>query len=396
MSLSSLLIKDCYIVTNGFTDLVDVLIEDGIIKEIGRSIGDRNLGDIPIILSKGMYLTPGLIDCHVHLILDGSPDIVGYVASSDLEKLSSNAVKNSIVSLENGITTVRDMGCTGFIVPRLRDKIQKGVCRGPRIYAAGHMIIKKGGHVKYIGREINGTSNDLKKAVRQQIIGGADFIKLIVSGGLLSSGSPRDTELNEMQINVAVEEASRHGFKTAVHVYGDEDTRAALEAGVWTIEHGSWASIKTLKKAASSDIFLVPTLKAANNIVENADTLPDKVVRNAYEMLDAANNVLPKAVKKGVSIAMGTDAGTPYNYHGDNALELEYLSEIGMSNSELINAATVNASRVIGQGHSLGQVKPGFIADLLLLDTNPLDDIKAFRKGLKYVIQNGEIIRKPG
>jgi imidazolonepropionase-like amidohydrolase len=396
MSGFALLIRDCHIVNSGFEDTIDIFVQDGIIRDIKDHICDEtlNVDNMQIIETHGMHLTPGLIDCHVHLILNGSPDIVDYVKNTDEGELAFIAAKNSLISLESGITTLRDMGCTSFIVPTLKKNIKKGMYQGPRIYAAGHMITRSGGHVKHIARETDGTSNDIKEAVREQVQEGADFIKLIVSGGLLTPKfKPTDTELDKKLVAAAINEALKFDLKTAVHVYGDEDIKAVLKAGAWTIEHGSWASTETLEMAAKSNVFFVPTLKAAYDIIENSDNLPDYVVKNASDVLDATRRVLPNAVREGVCVAMGTDAGTPYNYHGDNVKELEYMSELGMSNEEVLKAATVNASKLTGRSHLLGQVKTGYKADLLLMDANPLDDIKAFKNAIKYVIQDGQIIR---
>ena len=148
-----------------------------------------------------------------------------------------------------------------------------------------------------------------------------------------------------------------------------------------------------MKKAAEKKVFLVPTLKAAYNILENADSLPKHVVENANHVIKAAKKTIPDAVKQGVPIAMGTDAGTPFNHHGENAMELHYLSEMGLTNEKLIETATINPAKLLGLHKTLGKVEKGYRADLLLLKTNPLDDIKALNTGIEYVIKDGEIIK---
>jgi len=286
------------------------------------------------------------------------------------------------------------MGCTAFIVPRLKKKIQGGFLQGPRIFSAGNMITSKKGHVKTIARETDGSLQDIKKAVREQFSNDVDFIKLIVSGGLLSpDSSPTKTELDRNLVSCAVNESKRLGLKTAVHVYSNDDIAHAIDAGVWSIEHGSWASENTLKRAARDNVVLVPTLKASSDIIENADNLPSYMVKNASRVLSNTRGVITNAIKNKVKIAMGTDAGTPYNYHGDNAKELEYLSEYGMSNQDLIKAATAIPAQLLGLEHCLGSVKQGYEADLILLDANPLDDISALRKNIRYVISRGRLCR---
>ena len=388
---STLLIKNCKTMVDAFQNTFDVLIEKNVIKQVTEK--EINIDNIKTLNAQGKHLLPGLIDCHVHLILDGSPDTIEYVEKNSVQRLIEVAEKNALTTLQHGITTVRDMGCTDFIVPKLREKIKKGQTKGPRIIAAGYMITRKKGHVKGIAREIK-DEKDMKKAVNEQKHGGSDFIKLIVSGGLLTPGSkPADTELNKPLINTAVKEATKHGLKTAVHVYSDRDTKNALDVNVWSIEHASYASAKTLKKAAEKKVFLVPTLKAAYNILENADSLPKHVVENANHVIKAAKKTIPDAVKQGVPIAMGTDAGTPFNHHGENAMELHYLSEMGLTNEKLIETATINPAKLLGLHKTLGKVEKGYRADLLILKTNPLDDINALNTGIEYVIKDGEIIK---
>lgn len=388
---STLLIKGCKTPVDSFQNSFDVLIEKNIIKQVTEK--EINVDNIKTLNAQGKHLIPGLIDCHVHLILDGSPNTVEYVEKNSVQRLIRVAEKNALTSLQHGITTLRDMGCTGFIVPKLREKIKKNQTTGPRIIAAGHMITKKKGHIKRIAREIK-DEQDLKKAIKEQKKGGADFIKLIVSGGLLTPNSkPTDTEFEKTIINKAVEEASKHGLKTAAHVYSDKDTKNVLDANVWSIEHASYASAKTLKKAAEKKVFLVPTLKAAYNILENTDSLPKHVVENANSVIEAANKTIPKAIKQNVPLAMGTDAGTPFNYHGENAMELQYLYEMSLTNEKLIETATINPAKLLGLHKTLGKVEKGYKADLLLLKTNPLDDIKALKTGVEYVIKDGVIIK---
>ncbi len=399
MDSSSLVIRGCYVIgDNTVSDETDIFVNNGVIQSITQDdIHDKSpciTDKITVIDAQGMYLMPGLIDCHVHLIFDGSLDIIEYVNTFDIDSLKEKAIQNMMKSLCNGITTVRDMGCTAFIVPRLKKKIQGGFLQGPRIFSAGNMITSKKGHVKTIARETDGSLQDIKKAVREQFSNDVDFIKLIVSGGLLSpDSSPTKTELDRNLVSCAVNESKRLGLKTAVHVYSNDDIAHAIDAGVLSIEHGSWASENTLKRAARDNVVLVPTLKASSDIIENADNLPSYMVKNASHVLSNTRGVITNAIKNKVKIVMGTDAGTPYNYHGDNAKELEYLSEYGVSNQDLIKAATTIPAQLLDLEHCLGSVKQGYEADLILLDANPLDDISALRKNIRYVISRGRLCR---
>lgn len=401
MNGKSLIIRNCHVIdSNSISDETDVFINNGVIQNI--TLDDRyderfcKNQQCTELNAHGMYLLPGLIDCHVHLILDGSKDTVKYVNQSTVDTLKEKAKKNMISSLSNGITTVRDMGGKEFIVSQLKKNIKKGSVQGPRIFSAGHMITSKGGHVKTIARETSKTSQDIKKAVKEQFLNDADFIKLIISGGLLTpDSSPRHTELDRNLVSYAVAEAKKLGLNTAAHVYRNSDIAHAIDAGVCSIEHGTWASERTLKKAAEKNIVLVPTVKAVYDILEHADTLPSYMVRNASQVLNNTKRLISNAKKNKVKIAMGTDAGTPYNHHGDNAKELEYLSEYDLSNWDLIKAATIIPSQLLGIDNHYGKIKRGYTADLLLLNANPLNTISALRNNLRYVIFNGSLYKEP-
>jgi imidazolonepropionase-like amidohydrolase len=397
MNKSSIIIKNCHIVNDKSTEEeYNVFIENGIINYISQNDKYNNFPgfnkEIVELDADGMYLMPGLIDCHVHLILNGSKDIIDYVNTTNKNILRKNAIDNLIKSLSNGITTVRDMGCWDFIVPELKKRMVNSSIKGSRIFAAGHMITSNKGHVKIIAREIDGSFKDIKKAVDEQYVNNVDFIKLIISGGLLSQDtSPKITELNDDIIRYVVDEAKKLGLKTAVHAYGDKDVSNSIDAGIWTIEHGLFASKNTIKKAVKKNVFFVPTLKASYDILEKKDVLPAYMIKNASMVLDNVRNVISDMINNHVKICFGTDAGTPFNYHGENARELEYLSEFGMSNWDLIKAATVIPSELLGVENFLGKVKEGYKADLIILDSNPLDDIRSIRTNLRYVISDGKL-----
>lgn len=394
MKNNLLIIRNCYIVSNNkISEETDINISNGFIKQISKNIESINNESLEIDVN-GMYLLPGIIDSHIHLILNGSQNIIDYVNNSDTETLKKNAINNLQKTLMNGITTVRDMGDFQFILLDLKKNIKKNNVDFPRIFSPGHMISSKKGHVKTISRETDGTNTDIENAILEQHNNNADFIKLIVSGGILTKGTdPTKTEMDKKNIFFAVSQARKLDLKTAVHVYNNTDIKTSIKAGVNSIEHASFASENSLKMAAKKNIYLVPTIKSFHDILDNKDIMPKYIVKNASMVLDNMGKLISNARKYNVKIAMGTDAGTPFNLHGDNLKELEYLSEYGLSNWEIINAATQTPAELLGIQNYFGNIKEGNIADLLLVDKNPIEDISALRKNLKYIIFKGTLYK---
>jgi len=370
----------------------DVLIEDGTIKQIGDI--DAN-SSVEIIEASALYLTPGLIDCHVHLVLNGSPNIVEYVQTKSDSELTAIATANAIRTLKNGVTTVRDTGGKNFIELKVRDAVNSSAILGPRILASGKMITSIGGHVRYIGREAQGTE-DCRRAVREQIENGVDFIKVMATGGLLTEDvEHEDIELTAEELAAAVDEAKKFGMKSAAHAHGLAGIKNAINAGVDSIEHGSFANKEEIERMTSSSIFWVPMVKSLHNILD--DDIENRLSKECKRRTRLSLNAVKKALRyctRATKVVCGTDAGTPYNYHGENSIELELLVEYGLDTHQAFESATTNAADLLGLGSRIGLVREGYDADILLLKKNPLDDIKSFRKSLVEVIRSGSPILK--
>lgn len=383
----NLLITGATVVDAHSEHQADVLIDNGTIKQIG----DININSpAEIIKASKLYLTPGLIDCHVHLVLNGSPNIVEYVQTKSDSELVSIATANAVRTLLKGVTTVRDMGGKNFIELKVRDAVNSGAINGPRILTSGKMITSKGGHVRYIGREAQGI-NDCRRAVREQIENGVDFIKVMATGGLLTKDvEHEDIELTAEELAAAVDEAKKHGMKSAAHAHGLAGIKNAINAGVNSIEHGSFGNKEEIESMTASEIFWVPTLKSLHNILDDdtENRLSKECKRKTHSSLNAVKKAMSYCTKT-TKIACGTDAGTPYNYHGDNSIELELLVEYGLDVHQAFESATITASNLLGLESRIGLVREGYDADLLLLRTNPLDDIRSFRKDLVEVIRSG-------
>lgn len=397
MKKRSLLIKNAKILENNhFTSEKIIKIENGMIHNItddseNADINSTNPTDTNIIDAATFYITPGLIDNHVHLILNGAADIITYVKKTTTEEFKKHAKDNLRQSLVHGITTIRDMGDTAGILAEIK---QKHSSNNIHLLSSGEMLTGKKGHVKTIGKNLSTSPQQINTAVDQQIAQQANYIKLIISGGMLTPGSnPLKSELPPTIVTQACKRAKQHQRPIAAHAYSNHDIINAINAGVNTIEHGLWASKKTLQIAAKKNVLFTPTLKAAYDIIEHKDLLPTYMIKNADLIINRASTFIKQAKQSEVKLAMGTDAGTPFNYHGENAKELTYLTEHGLSTIEAIQSATKIPGHYLPTPSPTGMIKEGYTADLLILEKNPLDDIKVFQHNIKYVISKGICIK---
>jgi len=314
-------------------------------------------------------VTPGLINAHVHLEADGQPDTGVLLLLTPTAK-ALGAAANARRSLEAGVTTVRDLGAAGTNAIELRDAIAKGALPGPTIVPAGRALCMTGGHGFFLGsRETDGPW-DARKAVREQLKAGAECIKLIATGGVLTKGAvPGQDQLTQEEMHAAVVEARTHGMRVAAHAIGTNGIKNALRAGVTSIEHGHLLDDEAIELFRANDAFLVPTIAAVSCIYEHANDgkQPDFVIRKATALYEAMRENVGRAYRAGVAIAGGSDAGTPYNYHENYAYEVELMNTIlGMSPGEALQAATQTSARLLGV--ESGVLAPGRPADLLLLD----------------------------
>ena len=344
----------------------------------------------------GKYLLPGLIDCHVHLSGSGEPDSQFKVDNGSMAlKILNNARKN----LAAGITTVRDLGGWNELEFSVRRALQRGEFCGARLMLAGRFIcITESGADYYEGMyRIADGVEEVRKAVREQIRNGADLVKLGVTGAVLvEDGVPGATHFNSDEIRVAVEEASKFGKRVAAHAHGIDGIRKAVLAGVHSIEHGTFLhkDPKVIDEMAKRGTFLIPTLKAGLDVINgDRSKLPQWIVDKTIETQEDAQKSLGLAYKAGVPIAMGSDAATPLNYHGENGLEIYHMQQAGMQPMDALVSATSGAAKAMGWEARLGSVEEGKTADLLVMDENPLDDLRklADKKLIRAVFQDGKL-----
>lgn len=347
----------------------------------------------------GRTIMPGLIDCHVHIAAESLPDstMAGPWGWSTLIML-----KHAQNTLAAGVTTIRDAGGRHHLEFSLRKAVEAGMFAAPRMSLAGKLLsITTTGTEWYDGmyREADGVE-EVRKAAREQLKAGADLIKVLATGAVLAPGEKPGAATFEMEeIRAAVVEAAKVGKIVAAHAHGIEGIRNAVEAGAKTIEHGTYLNQdpRIMDRMAKEEIFLVPTLKAGFDVIYgDRPGIPDWIMEKSKETQEDAMKSIRKAYEMGVPIAMGTDAATPYNFHGENALELYYMSQAGISSMDCIVASTKNAARALGWDAKLGTLEAGKLADLIVVKKNPLDDLRSLadRKNIEYVMQGGKFVAR--
>jgi imidazolonepropionase-like amidohydrolase len=362
---------------------VDLVVKDGIVAELRAASGECDL--------EAKCVTPGLVNAHAHLEGSGEPDMMGMIATTTPNQRLLRAVENARRSVKAGITTIRDVGSSNTIAQDVRDAIEEQRVPGPRMRAAGAVLCMTGGHGWPIGRAID-SPWDARKAVREQLWGGADCIKLIATGGVLTKGAvPGNAQLTPDEMSSAIEEAHRHGLRVAAHAIGVQGIKNALRAGIDSIEHGTLLDDEAIELFKERNVYLVPTLSAPTCILAHLEDgrQPDYIVKKARGLGDVMAHNIRRAYEAGVRIAGGSDAGTPYNYHQDYAREVELMcSLIGMTAQQALHAATNVAAELIGLHDGILAI--GEPADLLMLRGDAGEDVRALREP-QLVLKNGAI-----
>jgi imidazolonepropionase-like amidohydrolase len=342
----------------------------------------------------GGTVLPGLINCHVHLTNDGAPDLMGQVTRDTVTTAALRGYLNLQLTLESGVTSVRDCGAASGVALDLARAVEDGLVPGPRIRAAGRVITMTGGHGHFIGREADGPDG-VRQATRAEIKAGAHFIKAMATGGVLTPGVlPTQTALQQDELEQVAREAHNAGRRAACHAIGNEGIKNAIRAGIDSIEHGFYLDDEALQLALDHGTTLVPTLIAVDQIVTNgaAGGIPDWVVQKAESESGHHRDSFGAAVRSGMRLAAGTDAGTPFNPHGYLGRELALMVEYGLAPMAALVAATSSAARNLGLDPDIGTLAAGRIADVIVVDGDPATDIAAVGR-VRFVMKDGQIIR---
>ena len=361
--------------------------------------------DERVIDAAGRWVLPGLIDLHVHLTADPrQSDFMRYIQTTPVPEQTLMGAHNARLMLEAGFTTTRDLGATGFANVALKRAIDAGWIPGPRLVTCGEFLTVPGGHGDVTFRPDLGleSSNairgidDARRLVREQVKRGADWIKLLATGGVMTGGTALGASLwEDDELRAAVGMARRLGKPVAAHCHGADGIVAAAEAGVATIEHGTMADERAVDAMQRHGTTLVPTFSAAAGVVREAKAgrLPPAVAPQALAIEHSHARAFKLAREAGVRIASGSDTGVPGTEFGGNAGELELLVAHGLTAADALVAATRDAAVVLGWQDRLGTLEVGKLADLILVDGDPLAEIAILKDKVQVVAKGGALAR---
>jgi imidazolonepropionase-like amidohydrolase len=374
-----------------------VVVQDGTIRSVGGPVPSGaqviDLGDVT--------LAPGLIDLHTHITFDIEGNWVMRAVTEGTADEALRGARNARATVEAGFTTVRNLGSGNFADIALGRAITAGFVPGPRIVSAGHSIGSTGGHCDTTGfapgllerdwrTGVADGPDELMKAVRYQAKHGAQVIKICATAGVLSfDATVGAQQLSEAEMQAVVEEATRHGLRVAAHAHGTAGIKAAVRAGVTSIEHGSILDDEAIALMKGRGTYLVPTTYLADAIDKGA--LPAPIRAKAESVLPVMRESLRKAIGAGVKVAFGTDAAV--YPHGHNARELAVYVKLGMTPIQAIRSATTVAAEALGLTDR-GAIETGLLADIIAVGGDPLRDVKSF-EDIRFVMAAGRVVKAP-
>ncbi len=383
-----------------------IVVEDKRIARIER--GHITVADANIVDLRNQTCMPGLIDLHVHLAFSLTPNATVEGFSFNPADYAVRAVGNAEKTLMAGFTSVRDLGSPPGVGVALRNAINQGLAKGPRVQAAG-MITSTGGHgdptnglrIDLMGnpgadRGIISGADEARRAVRQRYKEGFDLIKISTTGGVLSLAKSGDAPLlADEELAAIVSTAKDYSYPVATHAHGADGMKRAIRAGVQTIEHGTYMDEEAIQLMKARGTWLVTTISAGRFVADKAKQagyFPEMIRIKAATIGPQIQSMFTRAYKAGVKIAFGTDQGVAP--HGDNAREFEYMVEAGMPPLEAIRAATLYGAMVMGLERDIGTLEIGKLADIVAVSGDPSKDISVMSK-MQFVMRDGVIYRKP-
>jgi imidazolonepropionase-like amidohydrolase len=383
----------------GVIENAALLMDGDRITALGRQADLQPSEGVEVIEAGNMTIMPGLVDAHVHLVNSGSPLSATELRSASDDDMMILSVKNALLAIRSGVTTIRDLGGKGFITVAIRDAIANGVIPGPRVVSCAAALTITGGQAHFKSLEVD-TLDEMKKAVRYTIKGGADCIKIFGSGGNATPGSnPLAAQYSMEEFRVAAEEAHRLGKHVAAHVHPTVAIRSAVEAGIDSLEHCSWMSPEgisidqgLLEEIISKGITISLGLPASWYRVP-LDEIQDVMDREGREaMLEPRFQTIREMSDSGARVVASSDAGSTSTRIDEFALLLEFLvNRLEIPADRVIASATSLAADAIGLGKETGSLEPGKKANIILVDGNPLSDITALQR-VDTVIKDGRVV----
>ena len=371
-----------------------VSIVMGRIQSVGPANRAKPQPEAQVVDLEGRAILPGLIDAHTHLTYhEERPDVWALERQESVELNAFFAARNAARVLAGGFTSIGDGGCRGFIGPAVRDAARLGLIPGPDIVAAGPIICGVAGLLDgtapwadenngtSLGMTANGT-DAVRAAVRRQVKGGVDWIKIAASGVAGSPFSSAETDdLGFEEIHAAVSEAAKYGKLVHAHAHSRNGILAAVRAGAVSIHSAEYADEECLDAMAENGTIFSPTIAWLHvRCMESFGAPPDaEFRRQAWHAFDHSRLMLPEARRKNVRIAVGSDAAHRFPHVPSAVLEMEYLEALGYSPLEVIRAATETAAAAIGRGKDRGRIAPGYAADILVVDGNPAEGVRLLR-----------------
>lgn len=379
---------------------VSVLISDNEIVKVGQQGKVMVPQGTEVLDLKGKTLLPGFMDMHVHLTKDAADNFLAAKGNS-IPRQTVKAVKNAEVTLMAGFTTVRNLGAAGYSVIGVRDGINAGEIAGPRIWAAGHSISITGGHcddnfsppeAKAIAGGVADGPWAVRAKVRENIKYGANTIKVCATGGVFSKGTKVGIQqLTEEEIKAAVDESHMRGLVAAAHAHGTSGIKAAIRAGIDSVEHCSFMDKEAVELAVKYGTYLSCDIYNTEYTLAfgEANGVPEENINKEKMVSKAQRESFRKAVKAGANMVFGSDAAI--YPHGDNGKQFSRMVKFGMTPIQAIQAATINSAGLLKQDN-LGQIKQGFLADIVAVDGNPLENISLL-ENVSFVMKDGKVYK---
>ena len=373
----------------------EVHVEEGRISAV---LPSRGTGENVSTDFEDATVLPGLVDAHVHLCFDASPD-VGALARADTPSTAAlRSAMNARRHLAAGISAVRDLGSPqGIVIDVARAVGTPLLPMAPTIVAAGQVLTITGGHGYFMGREVDGPEA-VRRGARAEIKRGARALKVVATGGVITEqGTPGATAMTPYELCAAVEEAHKVGLRVAAHAHGTEGIKNALRAGVDTIEHASYLDDEAIELFLEGDAWMVSTLIASERLMPHLDdpAMPAHVRDKIRDHTSQEAASLERAITAGVRIAAGTDAGTGYNPHGGLPEQVALLADHGMTPEQALTAATRDSANAMGLAETHGKIAVGRRADLLVVDGDPFADLAALRN-VRVVYLGGRLVDVAG